>query len=69
MCSCGTWFKGFKFIFRTVFHLFFLSQEPITQRRDKLAASLLSKQLFRDIQDEVEWVEEKQPIVDSTNIG
>lgn len=44
-------------------------KEPITTRRDLLAASLLSKQLFRDIEDEKEWIEEKKPIVTATNLG
>ena len=44
-------------------------KEPITARRDRLAASLLSKQLFRDIEDELEWIEEKRPIVSAANLG
>ncbi|XP_076800089.1 spectrin alpha chain, non-erythrocytic 1-like isoform X2 [Clavelina lepadiformis] len=44
-------------------------QEPMAYRREKLAESRKSKQLFRDIQDELEWIQDKRPIATSTDIG
>nr|CAB3266545.1 spectrin alpha chain, non-erythrocytic 1 [Phallusia mammillata] len=44
-------------------------QEPVRKRREKLLESQKSKQLFRDIQDELEWIQDKWPIATTANIG
>ena len=42
-------------------------QEPLQQRKQKLADSLRLQQLFRDIEDEEAWIREKEPVASSTN--
>ncbi|KAL3092945.1 hypothetical protein niasHS_004972 [Heterodera schachtii] len=44
-------------------------REPLQRRKQKLAESLLGHQLFRDIDDELAWIREKEQIAASTNRG
>lgn len=41
----------------------------MTNRRSKLADAIRLQQLFRDIEDEEDWIREKEPIAASTNRG
>ena len=47
----------------------FLLQEPIVARREKLNDALHLQQFFRDVEDEEDWIREKEPIAASTNRG
>ena len=38
-------------------------------RRSKLSDAVRLQQLFRDIEDEEDWIREKEPIAASTNRG
>ena len=44
-------------------------REPLHHRNNKLAESLRGHQLFRDIEDELAWIREKEQIAGSTNRG
>lgn len=44
-------------------------QDPLRRRRAKLAESVRGQQLFRDIDDELAWIREKEQIAASTNRG
>ena len=44
-------------------------QEPLQRRKQKLHDALRLQQLFRDIEDEDDWIREKEPIAASTNRG
>ena len=44
-------------------------QEPMHKRKQKLSDALRLQQLFRDIEDEEDWIREKEPIAASTNRG
>jgi spectrin alpha len=44
-------------------------REPLSRRKNKLAESLRGNQLFRDIDDELSWIREKEQIAASTNRG
>ncbi|VDP10579.1 unnamed protein product [Soboliphyme baturini] len=44
-------------------------QEPLCSRKEKLSESLLGHQLFRDIEDELTWIREKEQIASSSNRG
>lgn len=44
-------------------------REPLRRRKNKLAESLQGNQLFRDIEDELAWIREKEQIAASTNRG
>ncbi|KHN88357.1 Spectrin alpha chain [Toxocara canis] len=44
-------------------------REPLNRRKVKLGESLLGNQLFRDIDDELAWIREKEQIAASTNRG
>lgn len=44
-------------------------QDPLRRRRGKLSESLRGQQLFRDIDDELAWIREKEQIAASTNRG
>lgn len=44
-------------------------REPLHHRKNKLAESLRGHQLFRDIEDELAWIREKDQIAGSTNRG
>lgn len=46
-----------------------LLQEPIVARREKLNDALRLQQFFRDVEDEEDWIREKEPIAASTNRG
>ena len=43
--------------------------DPITQKRGKLVDALRLQQFFRDVEDEEDWIREKEPIAASTNRG
>lgn len=43
--------------------------EPCTIRRDNLEEALLMYQFYRDVEDELSWIQEKKPIAESTDIG
>ena len=43
--------------------------DPIGNRRNKLGDAIRLQQLFRDIEDEEDWIREKEPIAASTNRG
>lgn len=44
-------------------------QEPIQARRLKLRDALRLQQFFRDVEDEEDWIREKEPIAASANRG
>uniref|UniRef100_A0A914P3Y4 SH3 domain-containing protein n=3 Tax=Panagrolaimus TaxID=55784 RepID=A0A914P3Y4_9BILA len=44
-------------------------RDPLERRKFKLADSLHGNQLFRDIEDELSWIREKEQIAASTNRG
>ncbi|CAJ0583549.1 unnamed protein product, partial [Mesorhabditis spiculigera] len=44
-------------------------QEPLVKRQNKLQESLQGNQLFRDIEDELAWIREKEQVAASTNRG
>lgn len=44
-------------------------RDPLNARKDKLAESLRGNQLFRDIDDELAWIREKEQIAGSSNRG
>lgn len=41
----------------------------MTQRRQKLLEALSLQQFLRDVEDEEDWIREKEPIAASTNRG
>lgn len=43
--------------------------EPLNKRKNKLLESLEGNKLFRDIEDELAWIREKEQIAASTNRG
>ena len=44
-------------------------QEPMQIRRDNLEDALLLYQLLRDIEDEMQWLEEREPLASSVDLG
>ncbi|VDN44013.1 unnamed protein product [Gongylonema pulchrum] len=44
-------------------------RDPLNRRKEKLAESLRGNQLFRDIDDELAWIREKEQIAGSSNRG
>ncbi|KAH8851040.1 Spectrin alpha chain [Schistosoma japonicum] len=44
-------------------------QIPLSQRREKLADAYKLYQFFRDVEDEEDWIREKEPVAGSTNVG
>ncbi|KAF5401772.1 Spectrin alpha chain non-erythrocytic [Paragonimus heterotremus] len=44
-------------------------EEPIRLRREKLRDAYKLHQFFRDVEDEQDWIHEKEPIAGSTNVG
>lgn len=44
-------------------------QEPLQAKRSKLGDALQLQQFFRDVEDEEDWIREKEPIAASTNRG
>lgn len=44
-------------------------KDPLSKRKNKLGESLQGNQLFRDIEDELSWIREKEQIAASTNRG
>lgn len=44
-------------------------RDPLSRRKNKLGESLKGNQLFRDIDDELSWIREKEQIAASTNRG
>jgi len=42
---------------------------PIMQRKQKLSEAMTLQQFLRDIEDEEDWIREKEPIASSTNRG
>ncbi|CAH1785763.1 unnamed protein product [Owenia fusiformis] len=44
-------------------------KDPIENKRAKLADALRLQQFFRDVEDEEDWIREKEPIAASTNRG
>jgi spectrin alpha len=44
-------------------------REPLNKRKNKLGESLEGNKLFRDIDDELAWIREKEQIAASTNRG
>ena len=47
----------------------FFCQNPLTGRKQKLVEALSLQQFFRDVEDEEDWIREKEPIAASTNRG
>jgi spectrin alpha len=43
--------------------------DPINSKRSKLGDALRLQQFFRDVEDEEDWIREKEPIAASTNRG
>lgn len=43
--------------------------EPATIRRDNLDDALLMYQYYRDVEDELSWIQEKLPVAASTDLG
>ncbi|XP_048733527.1 spectrin alpha chain, non-erythrocytic 1-like isoform X2 [Ostrea edulis] len=43
--------------------------EPATIRRDNLEDALLMYQYYRDVEDELSWIQEKLPVAASTDLG
>lgn len=43
--------------------------EPLRARREKLRDAYKLHQFFRDVEDEQDWIHEKEPIAGSTNVG
>ena len=44
-------------------------QDPLQAKRSKLGDALQLQQFFRDVEDEEDWIREKEPIAASTNRG
>lgn len=44
-------------------------QEPVQIRRDNLEDALLLYQFLRDAEDELSWIQEKNPVASSTDLG
>ncbi|KAI6209533.1 Spectrin protein 1 [Aphelenchoides besseyi] len=44
-------------------------REPLNRRKNKLAESLEGNKLFRDMEDELSWIREKEQIAANTNRG
>ncbi|XP_074654192.1 spectrin alpha chain-like [Tubulanus polymorphus] len=44
-------------------------QAPMTKRRDRLQDAVLLQQFYRDVEDEEDWIKEKEPVATSTNRG
>lgn len=44
-------------------------QEPIQARRDKLESSLMLHQFTRDVEDEMQWLAEREPLASSSDLG
>ena len=44
-------------------------QQPMVGRKNKLSEAYRLFQFFRDIEDEEDWIHEKEPLVSSTNRG
>ncbi|ETN75183.1 spectrin repeat-containing domain protein [Necator americanus] len=44
-------------------------RDPLEKRKNKLGESLQGNQLFRDIEDELAWIREKEQVAGSTNRG
>ncbi|KAJ8300491.1 hypothetical protein KUTeg_022010 [Tegillarca granosa] len=44
-------------------------QEPMSNRKQKLEDALHLQQFLRDVEDEEDWIREKEPIASSTNRG
>ena len=42
---------------------------PVKNRKDKLSDALRLQQFYRDVEDEEDWIREKEPIAASTNRG
>lgn len=43
--------------------------EPANIRRDNLEEALLMYQFYRDVEDELSWINEKKPVAESTDLG
>ncbi|TPP57241.1 Spectrin alpha chain non-erythrocytic [Fasciola gigantica] len=43
--------------------------EPLRARREKLKDAYKLHQFFRDVEDEQDWIHEKEPVAGSTNVG
>ena len=43
--------------------------EPASIRRDNLEDALLMYQYYRDVEDELSWIQEKLPVASSTDLG
>lgn len=43
--------------------------EPASIRRDNLEDALLMYQYYRDVEDELTWIQEKLPVASSTDLG
>lgn len=50
-------------------HRYHSLQQPMQIRRDNLEDALLLHQFLRDVEDELQWVAEKQPQAASTDLG
>ncbi|CAH8834837.1 unnamed protein product [Trichobilharzia szidati] len=44
-------------------------QGPLSQRREKLRDAYKLHQFFRDVEDEEDWIREKESVAGSTNVG
>ena len=43
--------------------------EPCHIRRDNLEEALHMYQFFRDVEDELSWIQDRKPIAESTDLG
>lgn len=50
-------------------HRYHSLQQPMQIRRDNLEDALMLHQFLRDVEDELQWVTEKQPQAASTDLG
>jgi hypothetical protein len=50
-------------------HRYHSLQQPMQIRRDNLEDALLLHQFLRDVDDELQWLAEKQPQAASTDLG
>lgn len=44
-------------------------EQPLNRRREKLKDAYKLYQFFRDVEDEDDWIREKEPVAGSTNVG
>lgn len=50
-------------------NMYYYSQRPLNERKKTLADAHRLQQFNRDVDDELDWIREKEPIAGSTNRG